>query len=129
MRRITVFKVFVSDQEEARRFYVDQLGFEVAEDRRLGDYRWLLVRAPDNTECAINLEIARTSAERALVGQQGAGTPIFGIATDDCMRDYQELRKRGVTFDGEPKTMPYGTGVMLQDMAGNRIYLNQDMND
>ena len=67
MRRITVFKVFVRDQEQARRFYVDRLGFEVAEDRQLGDYRWLLVRAPDNVEFAITLELAKTSVERAIV--------------------------------------------------------------
>jgi catechol 2,3-dioxygenase-like lactoylglutathione lyase family enzyme len=38
MNKVTVFKLYVSDQEGAKRFYVDQLGFEVAEDRKLGDY-------------------------------------------------------------------------------------------
>ena len=37
MKRLTLFKVYVSDREEARRFYVDQLGFKVAEDKLLGD--------------------------------------------------------------------------------------------
>ncbi len=36
------------------------------------------------------------------------------------------VKSRGVRFDGQPKAMPYGTGVMLQDLYGNRIYLNQD---
>ena len=36
------------------------------------------------------------------------------------------MKRRGVKFNGEPKTMPYGTGVMLQDLYGNKIYLNQD---
>ena len=48
MRRITLVKVFVHDQDDALDFYTRQLGFEVAEDRRMGDYRWLLVRLPDN---------------------------------------------------------------------------------
>jgi catechol 2,3-dioxygenase-like lactoylglutathione lyase family enzyme len=126
MKRVTLVKVFVTDQEAALRFYVELLGFEVAEDRRMGDYRWLLVKAPDNQEFSINLEVAKTSEEKALVGRQAAGQPLFSIATDNCQRDYDDMKGRGVQFEGEPKTMPYGTGVMLKDLHGNKIYLNQD---
>ena len=126
MKRVTLFKVYVSDQEEARRFYVDQLGFEIAEDKVLGDYHWLLVRAPDNQDVCLNLEIARTDEEKALVGRQAAGQPLFSLSTDNCNRDYSELKHRGVKFHGEPKVMPYGTGVVMQDLYGNKIYLNQD---
>jgi len=126
MNRITLFKVYVSDQEEARRFYVDKLGFEVAEDKFLGDYHWLLIRARDNQETCMNLELARTDEEKALVGRQAAGQPLFSLNTDDCKRDYTEFKGRGVSFLGEPKVMPYGTGVMMQDLYGNRIYLSQD---
>jgi catechol 2,3-dioxygenase-like lactoylglutathione lyase family enzyme len=126
MKKLTLFKVYVSDQEEARRFYVDQLGFEVAEDKLLGDYRWLLVRMPDNEGVSLNLETARTDEEKALVGRQAAGQPLFSLSTDNCMRDYGELKRRGVKLEGEPKVMPYGTGVMMQDLYGNKIYLNQD---
>jgi catechol 2,3-dioxygenase-like lactoylglutathione lyase family enzyme len=126
MKKVTLFKLYVTDQDAARRFYVEKLGFEVAEDRRLGDYRWLLVKAPDNDEFSINLEIARTDEEKALVGRQAAGQPLFSITTDDCSRDYQHLKQCGVEFDGEPITMPYGTGVTLHDLCGNKIYLNQE---
>jgi len=126
MKKVTLFKVYVTDQEEARRFYIDQLGFEVAEDKLLGDYRWLLVRAPDNKEVSLNLETARTDEEKALVGHQSAGQPLFSLSTDNCKRDYAELTRRGVKFEGQPKVMPYGTGVMMQDLYGNKIYLNQD---
>ena len=127
MRKLTLFKVYVSDQEQARRFYVEQLGFEVAEDKKLGGYRWLLVKAPGNDEVCLNLEIAKTEEEKALVGRQAAAQPLFSIVTDDCRRDYMELKRRGVKFEGEPKTMPYGTGVLLQDLYGNKIYLNQEL--
>jgi Glyoxalase/Bleomycin resistance protein/Dioxygenase superfamily len=51
---------------------------------------------------------------------------VFALATDDCDRDLQALKARGVTFDGEPRRMPYGTGVTLNDLYGNKIYLNED---
>jgi len=126
MKRLTVFKVYVSDQEDARKFYVDQLGFRVAEDKRLGAYRWLLVQAPDNQEVSLNLEAARTDEEKALVGRQAAAQPLFSLQTDNCLRDFNEYKRRGIQFDGEPKVMPYGTGVMMRDLYGNKIYLNQE---
>ena len=126
MKKITLFKLYVEDQDEALRFYVDKLGFKVAEDNRLGDYRWLLITAPDNHEFSVNLEIAKTDEEKRLVGRQAAAQPLFSMSTDDCKKDYAELKRHGVAFEGEPKVMPYGTGVMMQDLYGNKIYLNQN---
>ena len=124
--RLTAFTLFVTDQDQALRFYVDRLGFTMTEDKRLGDYRWLLVSAPQSSDVAINLELARTRDQQALVGKQGAGKPVFALGTDDCLGDYQTMKARGVTFDSEPRTMPYGTGVTLNDLYGNKIYLNED---
>ena len=126
MMRLSVVTLFVKNQEEARKFYVEQLGFVVAEDNRLGDYRWLLVRPPDSADVAISLELANTPEQVALVGRQGGGQALFGLATDNCKRDYNAMKKRGVLLDGEPKTMPYGTGVLLQDLYGNKLYLNEE---
>jgi hypothetical protein len=92
----------------------------------MGDYRWLLVRLPDNDEFCINFDAAKDEEQRALIGRQAADLPLFSIATDDCRREYQAMKARGVTFEGEPETHPYGTGVPLKDLYGNRIYLNQD---
>jgi catechol 2,3-dioxygenase-like lactoylglutathione lyase family enzyme len=126
MRKITLFKLFTANQDEAVCFYVDKLGFELAEDKKLGDYRWVVIRLPDNPDLTINLEIAKTPEEKALVGRQAAGQPFFSITTDDCMRDYAELGSRGVKFDAEPKKMPFGTGVTLQDLYGNKIYMIEE---
>lgn len=126
MKRVTLVKLFVSDQDEALEFYTEKLGFEVAEDTTMGDYRWLLVRLPDNEEFCINLDVAKTSEQEALVGRQAAGLPLFSIETDDCLSEYRTLKERGVEFEGEPEVRPYGTGVLMKDLYGNKIYLNQD---
>jgi lactoylglutathione lyase len=126
MKRVTLVKLLVSDQDEALEFYTTKQGFEVAEDSNLGDYRWLLVRMPDNKEFCINLDAARTGEQQALVGRQAADLPLFSIETDDCVSEYRALRERGVEFDGEPKVQPYGTGVLMKDLYGNKIYINQD---
>jgi catechol 2,3-dioxygenase-like lactoylglutathione lyase family enzyme len=106
MKRVTLVKLFVGDQDEALEFYTKKLGFEVAEDSRLGDYRWLLVRLPDNKEFCINIDVARTGEQKALVGRQAADLPLFSIETDDCVSEYRTLKERGVEFDGEPEVRP-----------------------
>jgi lactoylglutathione lyase len=126
MKRVTLVKLFVKNQDEALEFYTKKLGFEVAEDNKLGDYRWLLVRLPDNKEFCINLDVAKTDGQKALVGRQAADLPLFSIETNDCMGEYNALKRRGVEFEGEPEVRPYGTGVLMKDLYGNRIYINQD---
>ena len=98
----------------------------MAEDNKLGEYRWLLVWLPDNKELCLNLDIPRTEEQKALVGRQAADVPLFSIETDDGMGDYKAMKARGVEFEGEPVAQPYGTGVLLSDLYGNRIYMNQD---
>jgi catechol 2,3-dioxygenase-like lactoylglutathione lyase family enzyme len=126
MKRVTLIKLFVNNHDEALEFYTKKLGFEVAEDTTMGDYRWLLVRLPDNEEFCINLDVAKTGEQQALVGRQAADLPLFSIDTDDCLGEYRALKARGVEFDGEPEVRPYGTGVLMKDLYGDKIYLNQD---
>jgi catechol 2,3-dioxygenase-like lactoylglutathione lyase family enzyme len=129
MMRLAVFTLFVNDQDEALRFYVDRLGFVVAEDNRMGDFRWLLISAPGTRDVGINLKLAETPQQQSLVGKQGGGAPVFALATTDCRGDYGAMSARGVAFDGEPRTMPFGTGVTLNDLYGNKLYLNEDPAD
>ena len=87
MNKVTMFKVYLSDQEEAKRYYVDQLGFQPGEDQMLGEYRWLTVKAPGDKEFCINLEIAKTKEEKVLVGakprssRSSASLPTIASAT------------------------------------------------
>jgi catechol 2,3-dioxygenase-like lactoylglutathione lyase family enzyme len=126
MKQVTLFKLFTLDQDEALRFYTEKLGFELAEDARMGDYRWLLVRAPttarsrSSSSSRRRTRSARSSAGRALASRCSGSRP------DDCLRDYRELCSRGVRFESEPQVQPYGTGATLEDLYGNRIYLNQE---
>ncbi len=41
------------------------------------------------------------------------------LQTDDFWRDYNSYREKGVTFEREPKTEPYGTVAVFKDLYGN----------
>jgi uncharacterized glyoxalase superfamily protein PhnB len=126
MLRVSLLTVLVDDQDAAMAFYRERLGFVLAEDLPFGDQRWVTLRAPDDSTLSISLNLAKSPAEKALVGRQTGSTPLFAIDTDDCLRDYRRMKAAGVKFDGEPTVQPYGTGVTLQDLYGNRIYMNQE---
>ena|SRR5579862_7948992 len=125
MKRIPLFKLFTTNQDEALTFYKEKLGFEIAEDRKSGDFRWLLVKLPDSEIC-INLDLAKSEAQKDIVGKQASDQPFFSIETDDCIREYNTMKANGVRFESEPDVQPWGTGVMLNDLYGNKIYLNQE---
>jgi catechol 2,3-dioxygenase-like lactoylglutathione lyase family enzyme len=125
MTRISLLNVLVRDQDEAIDFYTRKLGLVLVEDVPFGPKRWVTVRLPDDA-LSIALNRAESDGDLALVGKQAGLQPLFSLATDDCLREYRRMKGAGVTFHGEPQVQPYGTGVLLEDLYGNKIYLNQE---
>jgi len=126
MKRLSLLGVYVKNQDAAIEFYTKKLGFILAEDVPFGPQRWVTLRLPDDEVVSISLSLAETDEDRALVGKQGGSQPFFGIVTDDCVREYRRMKDSGVKFHGEPQVQPYGTGVTLEDLYGNKIYVNQE---
>jgi catechol 2,3-dioxygenase-like lactoylglutathione lyase family enzyme len=118
--------LLVMNFNEALDFYTRKLGFVVAEDVPMGDDRWLTITVPGNQSTVIALHEARSENDKALVGKQMGTYPFLGLDTDDCIGDYQRMKVLGVKFHGEPEVRPYGTGVMLEDLYGNKIFMNQE---
>ena len=52
--------VFVRDQERSLRFYLDQLGFRLIVDQRVGGFRWVEVAPPDGSA---NLALVQAQAD------------------------------------------------------------------
>jgi extradiol dioxygenase family protein len=120
-----ITSLLVNDYDEAIRFYGEKLGFAVVEDVPMGNDRWVTIALPNSHETVFALHVAKSDGDRGLVGKQGGTFPFLGLTTDDCLGDYKRLKQLGVKFHGEPEVRPYGTGVMLEDLYGNKIFLNQ----
>jgi catechol 2,3-dioxygenase-like lactoylglutathione lyase family enzyme len=126
---VSLATIWVNDQDEAKAFYTDKLGFQETVDVAMGDgYRWVTVCHPDHPELELTLmrpgppldEDDAASFRRMLdKGSLGA----VGLATDDCHRTYQELTANGVTFIQEPADRPYGVEAILRDNSGNWLVL------
>jgi len=125
VRRIGLVTVLVDDVDAAIAFYVDALGFALAEDIAQPDGgRWVVVR-PDGDHGA-GLLLARAAAdERDRVGAQTGQRVAFFLQTDDFAGDHERMTAAGVTFLEEPRHEPYGTVAVFEDLCGNRFDLIQ----
>jgi len=121
--------LLVKDYDEALDFYTKKLGFVVVEDVPIGEDRWVTITLPGNQDVVLALHEAHSQDDLALIGKQFGSFPLLGIDTDDCMGEYQRMKALGITFHGEPAVSPYGTGVMFEDLYGNKLFLNQEPGD
>jgi catechol 2,3-dioxygenase-like lactoylglutathione lyase family enzyme len=126
MNKIKIVSLLVRDYDEAIEFYSKKLGFELQEDAAFGESRWVTLSLPDQRDVTIALELARTDDDRALVGKQGGSFAFLGMYTDDCMSDYNRMKALNVKFQGEPTSGPWGTGVLFEDLYGNRIFMSHE---
>jgi len=116
--------IVVERYNDAIAFFVDALGFELAEDTPSltndgRPKRWVVVRPP-GAETGILLAEADGEAQAAVVGRQAAGRVGFFLRVDDFDAAYQRMLSAGVEFTEQPRTEPYGRVVVFRDIAGNR---------
>jgi catechol 2,3-dioxygenase-like lactoylglutathione lyase family enzyme len=117
--------LIVDDYDEAIRFFVEVLGFDLIEDspalttRSGRPKRWVVVRPPD---ARTGLLLAQADGEREVraVGDQFAGRVGLFVRVEDFQDSYDRMRQAGVEFVGEPREEPYGRVAVFLDVAGNR---------
>lgn len=117
--------LIVEDYDEAIRFFVDGLGFELVEDspalstQEGRAKRWIVVRPPGATT---GLLLAQADGERQAdaVGEQFASRVGLFLRVDDFQATYDRMRDTGVRFVSEAREEPYGRVAVFLDVAGNR---------
>ena len=109
--------VYVADQEAARRFYTEKLGFEVRNDQPMGQQgNWLEV-APLGAQTRVVI-FPRSMMED---WEQRKPSVVFGC--DDIQANYNELSEKGVEFKQTPTKMAWGTFAVFSDPEGNEFVL------
>jgi serine phosphatase RsbU (regulator of sigma subunit)/catechol 2,3-dioxygenase-like lactoylglutathione lyase family enzyme len=98
--RIHAVNIFVRDQDRSLRFYLDQLGFELAFDALLqSGQRWVAVSPPDGSAVLTLIAPSPDSKEYSLIGRP---THVV-LVTEDVTAKYREWSKRGVRFRHTPR--------------------------
>jgi catechol 2,3-dioxygenase-like lactoylglutathione lyase family enzyme len=124
--KMTHTSVYVLDQERARDFYVNKLGFKIITDVPMPDNdRWLTVSPLHQPD----LEIVLSPVSRGIFSSEIVETlkelvksGTFGVAVyacDDIFATYEELKAKGVEFTKPPTKEFYGTEAIFKDDSGN----------
>jgi catechol 2,3-dioxygenase-like lactoylglutathione lyase family enzyme len=122
--QIDLVALIVDRYDEAIRFFVDALGFELVDDEpALSDdgrvKRWVVVRPPGGS-AGVLLAEADGDAQRAAIGSQWAGRVGLFLRVDDFDVQYRRMREHAVEFLEPPRDEPYGRVAVFVDVAGNR---------
>ncbi|MGD0803257.1 MAG: VOC family protein [Candidatus Bathyarchaeia archaeon] len=124
VKKIGHIIVLVKDQDEAARFYTEKLGFVKRQDNFLGPgMRWVTVSPKGQMDLELTFVKAETEDYLKIVGRQDAGHVLFTLETDNCKRDFEDMRSKGVKFHGKPTRQMYGIDVVLEDLYGNLLDL------
>jgi catechol 2,3-dioxygenase-like lactoylglutathione lyase family enzyme len=126
---VSLTTVYCLDQDVARDFYVDVLGFVPNTDVTMGEgFRWVTVNHPSQPELELTLmlpgppldeEMADVIRRKLSKGEMGG----LGLRVDDCRATVEELRARGVAVLQEPSDRPYGVESVIRDACGNWLVL------
>jgi len=121
---IELVALIVDDYDTAIEFFIERLGFELAEDSPSltndgRPKRWVVVRPP-NAKTGLLLARADGPAQTAAVGTQAAGRVGWFLRVDDFDDAYDRMSSAGVEFVTSPRVEPYGRVAVFLDIAGNR---------
>jgi lactoylglutathione lyase len=109
--------LYVADQDRAKRFYVDTLGFDLRADQPgLGGIgRWLEV-APRGAQTAFMLADAAGWNKQDRIGQSADVT----LRCENAGELYDDLTAKGVSVT-EPQKQRFGTFVDITDPDGHHL--------
>ena len=124
MSHLHLVALIVRDYDPAIDFFVNVLGFELAEDSPSvtndgRPKRWVVVRPP-GAETGMLLARADGDEQLAAVGNQFAGRVGLFLRVDDFEITYERMQAAGVRFVRPPRQEPYGTVAVFLDLEGNR---------
>ena len=113
--RLAAVALMVPDWDAGIAFYVDELGFDLVEDRDEGRKRWVTVRAAANDPVLV----------LAVGSDPPRGRVAYFLETDDFARDAGRIEAAGGRFEEEPRIEAYGKVAVWRDPFGNRWDLIQ----
>ena len=124
INKIFKITIYVNNQEEAKKFWVDKMGFEVKrEENMMGEHKWLEVSPKDDDSTTFVLY------DKNLMKSQNSsinvGHTSVMLYTKDIEKSYSDMKSIGIVV-GEIMNYPYGKMYNFFDNDGNTYLLYSD---
>jgi catechol 2,3-dioxygenase-like lactoylglutathione lyase family enzyme len=132
IQRLSHVTIYVLDQDAAKDFYVNKLGFDLKMDASMDNgFRWLTVSPKGQPDLDVilmpttNPKMDPEAAEmlRTLIRKGVLGSGV--LETSDCQKTYEELKAKGVEFTQPPVERFYGIEALMKDNSGNWFSMTQ----
>lgn len=121
---ISTVSIIVSDQDKAKDFYVNKLGFHLRSDTPMwpgAPSRWLTVVPTEDSATEILLDVIIPGSEHfaSLIGNsQGVFFYVSGI--EELV---EKMKANGVEFEGQVESQPFGKMIQVKDQDNNKLLL------
>ena len=111
MNKIGHITLLVKDQDEALKFYSQKLGFQKRQDMVIAkNLRWVTISPKGQEDLELTLVVADSEEKRKAVGKQAGDHVFLTLESEDCRKEYKELKAKGVKFYGKPELQSWGVG-------------------
>ncbi|GEQ04611.1 VOC family protein [Staphylococcus gallinarum] len=124
--KIIATSIFVENQDAAKQFYTEKLGFELVNDMDVGGgYRWLTVKEA-NSSNPVEVVLEPNASPIAKNYQEGlfnAGIPVTMFGVDDIEAVQRDLKDKDVQFHTEVKEVDQIKMAIFNDTCGNLIQI------
>ncbi|MBB6444313.1 VOC family protein [Bacillus benzoevorans] len=123
INKIGKITVYVQDQEQAKDFWVNKVGFVVKFEQQMGpNMTWLEV-GPSEAEFTTLVLYSKAAMEKHK--PSAVAHPSILFSTTDIEAAYAKMKQNGVEVEDMMK-MPYGSMFTFKDQDGNEYILRED---
>lgn len=126
INKIGKVTVYVQDQEQAKDFWLNKVGFVLKFEQAMGpNMSWIEV-GPSEEEFTTLVLYSKSAMEQQ--NPSAVAHPSILFSTLDIESAYAKMKENGVAVD-ELQRMPFGTMFSFKDQDGNNYLLREDKSD
>lgn len=123
INKIGKISVYVEDQEQAKEFWLNKLGFVLKLEQPMGpNMKWIEV-GPSDDEFTTLILYSKSAMEQQQPSKVAHPSVLF--STSDIESAYEKMNQNGVKV-GEMLRMPFGTMFTFYDQDNNEYLLRED---
>ncbi|MFC0213457.1 VOC family protein [Paenibacillus chartarius] len=115
--KIATAAVYVEDQQRAKTFWTEKVGFELVRETPMGPGAFWLEVAPKGAQTALVLY------PRSMMKDADTMRPSIVFECGDIEATYAAMKANGVQFEGELQKMQWGTFAQFKDEDGHTFLL------
>jgi predicted enzyme related to lactoylglutathione lyase len=116
--------VHTDDQERAREFWAEQVGFDIVRDETYGDERWIEVAPPAGAPVLVLTPRGPGDSRPEVPDEKLPHSPVM-FTCEDVQATHRDLSARGVEFPTPPAQLHFGWWALFADPDGTRYALGQ----